>query len=220
MSGLMHGIGDLGHALGDVGHALGDVGHVVGDHIPLVDHGHGIHLHYVQARDPDYEKAAAELILQLNAAEVQQGQLVSIDVHSNGLDQPAQFVAFFCPSLPRLGAPDGTGLKLAFESQLHQSYDWTEFYSRSHATAEAVAPHHKCDPGVRRGQLVAMTGHVSQSLEKALKDAAAPPEGEESSSSSDEEGETGTSRSDLAGSRGWVRWPSLCSESISSASKM
>ena len=170
MSGLLHGIGDLGHALGDVGHALGDVGHVVGDHIPLVDHGHGIRLHYVQARDPDYEKAAAELILQLNAAEVQQGQLVSIDVHSNGLDQPAQFVAFFCPSLPRLGAPDGTGLKLAFESQLHQSYDWTEFYSRSHATAEAVAPHHKCDPGVRRGQLVAMTGHVSKSLEKALKD--------------------------------------------------
>ena len=75
MSGLMHGIGDLGHALGDVGHALGDVGHVVGDHIPLVDHGHGIRLHYVQARDPDYEKAAAELILQLNAAEVHQGQL-------------------------------------------------------------------------------------------------------------------------------------------------
>jgi len=50
---------------------------------------------------------------------------------------------------------------------------------------------------------VAMTGHVSQSLEKALKDAAAPPEGEESSSSSDEEGETpsGTSRSDLGASR-------------------
>jgi len=171
MDGLKHGV------------------HIVGDHVPLVDHGHGLELHYVQARDVDYDKAAAELILQLNAADVQQGQLVSIDVHSNGLDDPAVFVAFFCPSLPRLGAPKGKGLKLAFESQLHESYDWKEFYSRSHDTVAAVAPHHTCDPGVRRGQIVAMTGHVSQSFEKHLANTAppccAPAPGE------DEEGEEG-----------------------------
>ena len=165
LGGLGHIVGDVAHVVGDVAHVVGDVAHVAVDHVPLIDHGHGLVLHYVQSRDPDYDKAAAELILQLKEADVQQGQLIGIDVHNNGLNEPAVFVAFFCPTLPRLGAPTGNGLKLAFDSQLHKQYDWKEFYSRSHDSVEAV-------PRVRRGQIVSLTGHVSQSVEKHLENQA------------------------------------------------
>jgi len=198
--------------VGDVAHIVEDVGHIVEDHVPLVDHGHGLVLHYVQARDHDYDKAAAELILQLKAADVQQGQLVGIDVHSNGLNDPAVFVAFFCPSLPRHGAPGGNGLKLAFESQLHKQYDWKEFYSKSHDFLTKVAPHHKCDPGVRRGQIVALTGHVSQSFEHHLQNQAPAP-GSPGEDEEDEEGEEETEESRMSSPESRMSSPEISSPS-------
>jgi hypothetical protein len=112
--------------------------------------GAGLALEFVEARDGDYDTAANSMIGQLKAAGVQCGQVVSIDVHNNGVNEPAVFSAFYCSSLPGLGP-----LELSFESQLHQSYGWAEYYHRSHRIVDRM-------PGMRRGQLVSLTGHISR----------------------------------------------------------
>ena len=112
--------------------------------------GAGLALEFVEERDEDYDTAANGLIGQLKGAGAQCGQIVSIDVHNNGINQPAVFSAFYCSSLPGLGP-----LELSFESQLHQSYGWAEYYSRSHRVIDRM-------PGMRRGQLVSLTGHISR----------------------------------------------------------
>jgi hypothetical protein len=110
--------------------------------------GAGLALEFVESRETGYDTAANNLIGQLKDAGAQSGQVVSIDVHNNGIDQPAIFSAFYCSSLPGLGPLD-----LAFDSQVDQSYGWAEYYHRSHSSIE----------GMMRCQLVSMTGHISRS---------------------------------------------------------
>ena len=110
---------------------------------------------FVESRAKSWDEAANEIISQLKEAEVQRGQILSIDAHNNGPDEEAIFSAHYCKALPAERALDHDDRSiLSYKRENTASQDWDAFY----ATAARNAEENTAD----RSDLVAITASINK----------------------------------------------------------
>ena len=103
---------------------------------------------FVESRAESWDEAANEIISQLKEAEVQRGQILSIDAHNNGPDEEAIFSAHYCKALPAKGALD-----LEYKQENTDAQGWEAFY-------QAAATHAE-ENTADRSDLVAITASIN-----------------------------------------------------------
>merc|ERR1712203_784417 len=86
----------------------------------------GSDFEWLEVRAGTWNGAADAIIARLKDHGVQRGQIVSIDAHNNGPDEPAIFSAHFSKSWQSRGALD-----IRYTAQNTADYGWATFYNNA-----------------------------------------------------------------------------------------
>ena len=91
-------------------------------------------IRYVEVRSGSWNGGADLMIQRLKSSGVQQGQLIWIDAHNNGLGLEAIFSAFWDDAIKGEGALD-----IAYHSQ-NADYSWSTFYAKASEFVANIHP--------------------------------------------------------------------------------